>query len=325
MKSFKRFLKEEYQGPGDLDLLQALMGYEQDTNPAYWYYIASGGSYGFAILTPDNQNVRTDSNGLFGGVFPMVNAPQVLLDAMDYNGDGIIGANDITLAHIIGSTIYDYMVENDSSEGFPVPMTSAVYREVWQELNEQYGLDLPDPNGFNLVLFNGEYVEIPDSDFAYPFGTEPVDYEQEISTPSGWHAFLRDSLFTWFGDLDGVRGLAKLFGAEFALDMLRLYDYNGDGDLTGGSSSAYSDTGVMMTLRDLYNNRGYEWTVPEGYEGVLQQLRRIYVLGEVGGSGLPPNFVKFFGKQILQPPENPPPPQRPEEPPIGDEAPPPRG
>jgi hypothetical protein len=306
MKRFKRFLKEEYQGPGDLDLLQQLMGYEQEVPPAYWYYAASSGSYGFAILTYDGQNIDGSSNGLFGGAFPLVNAPQVLLDAMDFNGDGIIGANDITLAHIIGSTIYDYMVENDSPEGFPPIMTPAIYREMWQELNEQYGLDLPDPNGFNLVLFNGEYVEIPDSDFAYPYGYPSFDYEALTQSPGGWHGFLRDSLFTWFGDLDGVRGLAALFGAEFALDMLRLYDYNGDGDLTGGSSSAYSDTGVMMTLRNLYNNRGYEWTVPEGYEGVLQQLRRIYVLGEIGGSGLPPNILKFFGKQILQPPENPP-------------------
>ena len=80
-----------------------------------------------------------------------------------------------------------------------------------------------------------------------------------------------------------------------------------------------------MTLRDLYNNYGYEWSVPEGYEGVLQQLRRIYVLGDDVPDGIAPNFVKFFGKQILQPPENPPPPQRPEEPPVGGEAPPPRG
>ena len=30
MKSFKRFLKEEYQGPGDLERLQLLMDFERE-------------------------------------------------------------------------------------------------------------------------------------------------------------------------------------------------------------------------------------------------------------------------------------------------------
>tara|TARA_R100000234_G_scaffold120109_1_gene105519 strand:- start:3681 stop:4658 length:978 start_codon:yes stop_codon:yes gene_type:complete len=325
MKSFKRFLKEEYQGPGDLDLLQALMGYEQESaDSATWYYYAWGG-FGFATLTADNQSVDTSSNGLLGGEFPLVNAPQVMIDAMDFNGDGIIGANDVTLAHIVGRTIFDYMIENDSFEGFPPIMTPAIYREMWQDLNEQYGLDLPDPNGFNLVLFNGEYVEIPDSDFAYPYGANPVDYEQEISSSGSWINYLLNSLFIWFGDLDGVRGLAALFGAEFALEMLRRYDYNGDGDLEAGFGGPNGDFGVASIYRSLYNSTGYEWTAPEGYEGMLQGLRRIYVLGDDVPDGIPPNILKFFGKQILQPPENPPPPQRPEEPPVGGEAPPPRG
>ena len=324
MKSFKRFLKEEYQGPGDLDLLQTLMGYEQvSADSATWYFGTQSGSGGFTILTPDGQNVRTDSNGLLGGGFPLINAPQIMIDAMDWNGDGIIGANDVSLSYIIGTTIWDYMVENNSIEGFPPIMTPAIYREVWQDLNEQYGLDLPDPNGFNLVLFNGEYVESPDSDFGYPFGLDPVDYEQITSSPGGWLAYLRDSLFTWVADLGGVRGLAELFGAEFALEMIRLYDYNGDGDLRFGNS-ADDDYGIASTYRSLFNKYGYEWSVPEGYEGMLQGLRRIYVLGNQEVE-IPQNFRKMFGKQILQPPENPPPPQRPEEPPIGDEAPPPRG
>ena len=40
MKSFKRFLKEEYQGPGDLETLIRLMDYEREgkeINEFYYY------------------------------------------------------------------------------------------------------------------------------------------------------------------------------------------------------------------------------------------------------------------------------------------------
>ena len=96
MKSFKRFLKEEYQGPGDLERLQLLMDFEREGKEnlfGYYYSYVNGNTFLGGLDTSGGTN--TGYNGFFGGR-SYFNATQPLLDTFDFNGDGIIGPTDGT-------------------------------------------------------------------------------------------------------------------------------------------------------------------------------------------------------------------------------------
>ena len=95
MKSFMRYLKEETDPP------------EQGiTDYFYFRQFMIGNFVGSPQGVPEmfqSEGMTEYDNAItrLGAgfpMFPMANAPQPLLDMFDYNGDGIIGYNDQTLA-----------------------------------------------------------------------------------------------------------------------------------------------------------------------------------------------------------------------------------
>ena len=70
-----------------------------------------------------------------------------MLDHFDFNGDGIIGQNDIAYGQIISSEIVQYAIEN-GFDNVPPFMNAAEWRENWESINQQYGFDFPNPDEF---------------------------------------------------------------------------------------------------------------------------------------------------------------------------------
>ena len=148
MKSFKRFLKEDLEGEGDL----------------YSYILLAGGQGLFSMAGVGYSSMLANLSGTApagGYSYVIVGAPQFLLDMFDYNGDGYIGPNDMMYVQIIREQMEQYASENDV---FDIPfMFANEFRENWQELNEKFGLDLPDPFSFFQVPPGGT-TTLPDAD-----------------------------------------------------------------------------------------------------------------------------------------------------------------
>ena len=196
-------------------------------------------------------------------MFPMANAPQPLLDMFDYNGDGIIGYNDQTLA----MRMFEIMDEmyGQYGDGPPSGLPSASwYRENWESFNQEYGVDLPDPSSwFFQRTYDGQLFFSPDSqqpvndgtptygdgygDFGgnglYEWQGTVLDYFNLVITMAGWTSI----------ELDGVdegtlpTQVIQQYFPEF-YEFLMLFNYVGDGFFYFGSPLTSSDNTDLGTI-----------------------------------------------------------------------------
>ena len=298
--------------------------------------------YALAYIIPDTRT--TVNYGTFidtypgiydqflGGEFPLVNAPQSLLNMFDYNGDGVLGANDLTLMYLIGTTVFEH-ISNGGEWNEDTFLSPAEYRARWQEINELYGFDLPNPDGFIGVLFGGEGSEdglIQWSDvegidgrfvaggsiwqpgsgggggFQIDYTTGTYIFNGEPAEPGGHPTNNRIDTFgkiinffnTYAPNPDS---LIAMFGFDAYMDLVRDYDYNGDGVLTGGAYVSGGPSGDpfeemsdswlvylyagLMYLVDRQNDPDASFinvTIPEGgFEGMLNALRNNLALTNV--------------------------------------------
>ncbi len=253
MKSFMRYLKEETDPP------------EQGiTDYFYFRQFMIGNFVGSPQGVPEmfqSEGMTEYDNAItrLGAgfpMFPMANAPQPLLDMFDYNGDGIIGYNDQTLA----MRMFEIMDEmyGQYGDGPPSGLPSASwYRENWESFNQEYGVDLPDPSSwFFQRTYDGQLFFSPDSqqpvndgtptygdaygDFGgnglYEWQGTVLDYFNLVITMAGWTSI----------ELDGVdegtlpTQVIQQYFPEF-YEFLMLFNYVGDGFLYFGSPLTSSD------------------------------------------------------------------------------------
>ena len=265
-----------------------------------------------------------------GGEFPLVDAPESLRNMFDYNGDGVIGANDLTLMYLIGNTIFEH-IENGGEWNEDTFLTPAEYQARWQEINELYGFDLPNPDGFIGVLFGGEGSEdgliqwsdaegaewgrfVAGGSYWYPplfpggggggfqvnYGTGTYMINGEPTEPggiSGNNSIEMAGKIIFFFDTEGpnAQNLIAMFGFDAYMDVVREFDYNGDGVITGGAYVGGSPVGnPFENLTDSWllwiyfglilkitraNNPDFDFTVEgitlpsNGFQGILDSLR----------------------------------------------------
>jgi hypothetical protein len=93
MKSFKRFLSEEDQGPSEW---------------TKWGYMGFFQNFGQPGSFPDYNMLYFIGYNTLGPPF----VTQTMLDAFDFNGDGLVGRNDIAYGQMILQTIRDYGLDN---------------------------------------------------------------------------------------------------------------------------------------------------------------------------------------------------------------------
>jgi hypothetical protein len=185
----------------------------------------------------------------------------------DYNGDGIIGANDITLMYLIGDTISNY-IANGGEWNEVAFLTPAEYQARWQEINELYGLNLPNPDGFNQVMINGELEEWSDitgrdgrwvaGGSYYVYGNPPdlnysggwqINYETgtviingETQPTSGGNPMSTAGRIMRFlsGNSGSPEIMIAMYGFDTYMGLMAEYDFNGDGVI---GASGYIDGG----------------------------------------------------------------------------------
>ena len=126
MKSFRRFLSEEDQEPREYDKWHTML------NPYIFGESGNINNEGFLKRFRETLGLRSLGS-------PYVT--QTMLDHFDFNGDGIIGQNDIAYGQIISSAIFYYGVEN-GFDNVPPFMIASEWRQNWESINEQYGFDL---------------------------------------------------------------------------------------------------------------------------------------------------------------------------------------
>ena len=120
MKSFKRFLSEEDQGPREYDKWYSML------NPLYFGESGNIDNEGFLKRFRETLGIRSLGS-------PYVT--QTMLDHFDFNGDGIIGQNDIAYGQIISSAIFYYGIEN-GFDNVPPFMNAAEWRQNWESINQ---------------------------------------------------------------------------------------------------------------------------------------------------------------------------------------------
>ena len=170
MKSFKRFLSEEDQGPRDFDKWYTML------NPYIFGESGNINNEGFLKRFRETLSLRSLGS-------PYVT--QTMLDHFDFNGDGIIGQNDIAYGQIISSAIFYYGVEN-GFDNVPPFMIASEWRQNWESINEQYGFDFPNPDGF--------FGTPDDPDGNYPDTWNPDDavtlsVDNLFGVVDGWSVF----------------------------------------------------------------------------------------------------------------------------------------
>ncbi len=205
-----------------------------------YFYLVLAQSRGI-FATSGNNMFFYASGGLLGGGIPgnsyvIIGAPQLLLDLFDYNGDGLIGPNDQQYAQLLADEIVAYVEQGGSYADIPFFFANE-FRENWQDLNEQFGLNLPNPNGFSQT-YSGS--DVPDSETA-------ANQEGGISTFNLSHNFGSAFLGLYnlcFGIYFNASNMFQ--GTDYLEQIIALGDFNGDGQLTGVGPSA-----------DNYNSDGY--------------------------------------------------------------------
>ena len=209
-------------------------------------------------------------------MFPMANAPQPLLDMFDYNGDGIVGYNDMSLV----TRMFEIMDEmyGQYGDGPPSGLPSASwYRENWESFNQEYGVDLPDPSSwFFQRTYDGQLFFSPDSQQPVNDGTPTygdawgayggnglyewrgtvLDYFNLIITMDGWTSIEVDGLTN--GTLPTQ--VIQQYFPEF-YEFLMVFDYIGDGFFYFGSpisNVASTDAGKIFYYMISVLKRTYE-------------------------------------------------------------------
>jgi hypothetical protein len=264
MKSFKRFLSEESsQGLSEFGKWLNMTGFQ--------FFGALGSSNNFF-----NNNFR----GVVGGSLGSSNAlgppfvTQTMLDAFDFNGDGLVGNNDIAYGQILASTIFQYGLDN-GTENVPPFMNAAEWRENWESINEQYGLDLPNPDGFSGVP--GSPNDRPDT--------------------LGDDATIIGNFFTLIKSVASLAGSGNPYFQDLYPDLYnelyQKYDLNGDGDITVLTSQFGtefdSDQYLAYFMFVVLDERGIDLNQPipetllgvDGFANFIQNY--FYTRGESGG------------------------------------------
>tara|TARA_R100000458_G_C8262739_1_gene238087 strand:- start:104 stop:1024 length:921 start_codon:yes stop_codon:yes gene_type:complete len=289
MKSFKRFLSEESS--------QGLSEFGKWFNMSGFQLFGNLGS---------SNNFFTNYFGLvLGGAGAKALGPpfvtQTMLDAFDFNGDGLVGRNDIAYGQILASTIFQYGLDN-GTENVPPFMNAAEWRENWESINEQYGLDLPNPDGFFGVP-GSPGLEIPDT------------LGNDVTTIANFFPLIR-----------AVAGLAGDQNTYFPIlypdlynELYQKYDLNGDGDITVLTSqfgNEYdSDEYLAYFMFVVLDERGVDLnqSIPEtllGVDGFANFIQTyFYTRGESGGlTNLIMQRIIDAGYVIPELPAPPPPP-----------------
>jgi len=245
MKSFKRFLSEEDQEPREFDKWYLMLATDYFGTPGETQN--EGFLFRFRFIT-----------GLRSLGSPYVT--QTMLDHFDFNGDGIIGQNDIAYGQIVAYEIFQYALAN-GAENVPPFMNAAEWRQNWESINEQYGFDFPNPDGFFGTPDdpNGNLPDTFDSDDA---AKTSVAYLPGII--DGWNRFTNSQ--------SSSANFADLYPEMFA-ELLRMYDFNGDGKVTGSfppaSGDYNSDSYISYFINEILAARGFDTSqqLPESLFG----------------------------------------------------------
>ncbi len=223
-KSFLQYLKEEEQQQGDYD-------------PVFVFWFYAKGRWGAGGNPNNTLGGALGGFATWGGHPKMINMPQFMLDLYDWNGDGIIGDNDQELIFQIATLAYEIYEETGE---FPPIMTPADYRQNWAYYRVLYGKDFPDPNGF--AEQPGSFPDRPDTLFPGPDATTIRGLE---------------GLLTWWTSefLSGALDFYQIVYPDVYNEVLRLYDYDGDGRITFYNDRAEKTAWLFMAY--YFNEMGY--------------------------------------------------------------------
>lgn len=286
MRSFLQYLKEE----------------EQQGDPLYGYWFKLR-----AVWGGDGSDSNTNP-GALGGIQTwggdtydkMLNLPQFMLDVYDWNGDGIVGDNDQELVFQIAELAFE--IYNETGE-FPPPMTPADYQQNWEYYSELYGKDFPNPIGF---------IETPGTDSDIPDTLSPSVVDAR--SIAGLYGILVWLSVQWDA---GMQGIYQQYYPEFYEEVLRLYDYDGDGDFSW--SDAGAEKIAWWFIRGYFTDMGYNTLdiintiTAENFQEFINNIAMFSdkPLEEyVRGAGLNPQYVaQLLGIVPDYPTGSPPPPE----------------
>jgi len=245
MKSFKRFLSEEDQGPNEWEKWRLML------SKAYFSESGNIDNEGFLGRFRMTTGVRSLGS-------PYVT--QTMLDHFDFNGDGIIGQNDIAYGQIISTAIFYYGIEN-GVDNVPPFMIASEWRENWESINEQYGFDFPNPDGFFGI------PDVPDGN--YPDTWDPDD---AVRLSVDFLPAVVDGWTNISGTISNTATFADLYPEMFA-ELLQMYDFNGNGKIDGGfppNPNNYNvDSYLAYFIFEILAARGFDTSqqLPESLYG----------------------------------------------------------
>ena len=226
---------------------------------------------------------------------------------------------------LVARTFLEWSAEN-GIENLP-QMSAAYYRENWEQINQEYGFDLPDPSTWSYIYGLGGSLVLRD-DSNNPNGS--IDFENITFGQA------RNSFWRWWGA--GFysffpQSFIRAFGLDVYSEIVQVFDYNNDGVVlsSGDPSDPDDDYFTLINLYAIARDAGLEDlfvnSIPRGHAGMIEFVQYVSSVTSIEFE-IPLTLKQLFkqaGVNPNLPPPPPPPPQRPEEPPIGDEAPPPRG
>ena len=271
MKSFLQYLKEQEQ--------------QQGFDPVFVFWFKAKNFWGGD--GSDNNAIPGVLGGFenWGGHPRMINMPQFMLDLYDWNGDGIIGDNDQELIFQIAELAFEIYEETGE---FPPIMTPADYQQNWEYYSELYGVDFPDPIGF--IEQPGSTPDRPDTLFPGDDATTILGLEGLLS----W----------WYGQfIAGGLDFYRVVFPDVYNEVLRLYDYDGDGTINfdkseGGSGGEYI---AYTFMRYYFSEMGYVLDAPivPAYE-FQEFINNIAMFSDKSLIDyLPDSFQDYFGPEAL--------------------------
>ena len=292
--NFKDFIDNSLQ-----ELHQFRQLKEEDQEPREWdkwRYMGFFQNFGEPGNFPNNNMLYYIGVDTLGPPF----VTQTMLDAFDFNGDGLVGKNDIAYGQMILSTIIDYGLDN-GIENVPPFMIASEWRENWELINEQYGFDFPNPDGFSGTPENPD-ANTPDAAPSNIFTLGNIfDVIRMVSTFTG-----------------GSNSYFSILYPDLYNEFLQRYDFNGDGkvDVLNSSGNNFdSDQYLAYFMFTVLSDRGVDLnqTIPDsllGVDGFANFIQNyFYTRGESGGLT---NFIlqKIIdaGYVIPELPTSPPPP-----------------
>ena len=210
------------------------------------------GGYGYYQMASQVGLFPPESNGqlsmlqafvcenCFGMNYVIIGAPQFILDMFDYNGDGLIGENDLAYAQYMKAEVQAYVQQGGDWDDIPFYFAKD-FRENWQELNQQFGLNLPNPNGFSETYSeSGNPYEVPDA----------VVAENQNGGLSSFSLSDSKAAINLLRFCRIVRFNSLIADTEYAEELLALADFNGDGSLEmyGPGSFDYNNDGYIASV-----------------------------------------------------------------------------